>query len=190
MTTQQDFIMSKFNEQAEIILSAEEAALFLEDYDKYKAELIRQRLKIEITIEEITTIICQYFNSSLAEVRGKCRKREFVIVRHWIHYYAKRMTKLTLQQIADYTYKNHATVLNSIVKINGYLETDKQAVKVYNELETLLSDFKKSKPILIPIVKRECAVPKIPRNPELVNRSMYIAPKFQCDSHFAKHAVL
>lgn len=95
-------------------------------------------MKVQMFISKV----CEYFNIApefLFE-NNKCRKPEFVAIRHFVFLFLKQYTKLSLANIGSVFEKDHATVLNSIKKINGYIETEAYTKLQYDELNQIAKE--------------------------------------------------
>ncbi len=79
----------------------------------------------EINIENIQSIISEFFDIPVESITGKSRKRNIVIARQLGIYFSKKMTDLSLKEIGrKFGNRDHATVLHSIKTVNNLLDTD------------------------------------------------------------------
>jgi chromosomal replication initiation ATPase DnaA len=98
-------------------------------------------------MEEIIKIVSTYTGIPLESLKGKSRQAEIIKAR-MICYKLMRGEKnykkygsinhgyrISLASIGMYFNKDHATVLNGIVKLNNYLETEPETKKMYNNIE-------------------------------------------------------
>ena len=82
--------------------------------------------------KQIVDIILSITNMEHDIMIAKNRKKEIVFVRQLIHYFLKKETKLSLNQIGLLTGdQDHATTLHSVKKIKGYLEINDADIKYY-----------------------------------------------------------
>jgi chromosomal replication initiator protein len=96
--------------------------------------------KREVTIDEIITCTCEYFNVREEDIFGKSRKANIVTVRQMSMYLAHKHTKLTASRIGIYVgNRDHATVLHGIKTIDGRLKVDKELRRHFEELEEKLT---------------------------------------------------
>lgn len=110
---------------------------------KITPALAREILKVyvqftqrEITVEQIRTIVCQWFNIDPESFDSKKRTREIAQARQVAMYLAKKYTKSPLTAIgAAIGGKNHATVLHAVKTIANLIETDKDFRRQMEELE-------------------------------------------------------
>lgn len=94
--------------------------------------------KVNINIESITKVICDYFKIDENKIRDKTRKKEIVMARQVAMYLSKEMTKSSLKTIGlHFGGRDHATVIHSCSTI----ENLKQSDTYYKDLiETLRSN--------------------------------------------------
>lgn len=77
-----------------------------------------------ITIEKITEIVAKTSNTSIEQIIGKSRKREFVQPRFVAMKLAKEYTKDSLVDIGQYLGgRDHSSVIHAIQTINDYIST-------------------------------------------------------------------
>lgn len=67
------------------------------------------------------TQFCKLTGTSPADILGRSRKREIVDARH-LYWLLLRNSGLTYQAIARMSGKHHATVINGVRRMNGYIE--------------------------------------------------------------------
>ncbi len=96
----------------------------------------------EIKLQEITQIICDYFNVTKEDLMTNSRKNEHVIPRSFIFrimrdMYGKNISLKTLGAVFN---RDHATVLNAIRKNEELLETNTKYRLKYAEFMTILSE--------------------------------------------------
>lgn len=76
-----------------------------------------------LTFEEISKAVCGALNISFTRITRKCRKRELVIARHLIFYYARQYTKLPHREIAEKLgYNDHTSGVNAVRKVRGFIK--------------------------------------------------------------------
>jgi Bacterial dnaA protein helix-turn-helix len=96
----------------------------------------------EIKLQEITQIICDYFNVTKEDLMTNSRKNEHVIPRSFIFrimrdVYGKNISLKTLGAVFN---RDHATVLNSIQKNEELLETNTKYRLKYAEFISIQSE--------------------------------------------------
>lgn len=84
--------------------------------------------KIIADRDEIFHTVCAVFAQQPAAVleSGKCRKRDYVIVKQVTMTLFRLKTNLSLSAIGNYFQKDHATALHSLKTVRNLRETDKE----------------------------------------------------------------
>ena len=116
------------------------SVVYSKDVDlSFAQRILAGRVKVEkkaITIDQIITCTCEFFNVREEELFGKSRKANIVIVRQMSMYLAHKHTKLTTGKIGAYVgNRDHATVLHGIKTIDGRLKVDKELRQQLSEIE-------------------------------------------------------
>lgn len=97
-------------------------------------DLIRET-RINLTIEEIQRITCQYFSISEDLVRAKTRKREVVQARQVAMYFSKQLTQHSLKTIGlHFGGRDHSTVIHSCQSVENQIETDPKFREMLDEI--------------------------------------------------------
>ncbi len=99
-----------------------------------------------LSIEDIHDVVCSYFKVYKRFPFVDSRKRKYLYVRQVFHYVSSKNTNkrlVTLEDIGDYSKKinvsyNHATVLNSCKKIEGYLTYDKDVIRDIENIQMII----------------------------------------------------
>lgn len=95
------------------------------DLAKKTVKEIATDRKVNITIESITKIICDYFKIDENKIRDKTRKKEIVLARQVAMYLSKELTKSSLKTIGlHFGGRDHATVIHSCTTIETLKQTD------------------------------------------------------------------
>lgn len=93
----------------------------------------------DISINHITSTVCQYFDIDEAAFNSTKRTREVAQARQIAMYLAKYHTKLPLASIgAAIGGRNHATVLHSCKAVSNMMDTDKMFRGQIEELEKII----------------------------------------------------
>lgn len=92
-----------------------------------------------VELEVIKLVVSDYFNRDYKDLNIKSRKRHIVEPRQIYHYFAKKLTKNTLTAIGYPL--DHATVLNSIIKVQNKIDTEKDFKSNIDEIQILLNDY-------------------------------------------------
>jgi len=87
--------------------------------------------------ELIKKIIEEYFSLQLIR---KTRKREYVEARAFYYKFCRLFCKSSLTTIGDNLERNHATVLNALNRLDGWLTYDKRLMSYYNELDRIIRE--------------------------------------------------
>lgn len=75
-----------------------------------------------VTLGNILTVCCRFFNCSIRNAKSKCRKPNYVSARQHYFFYAVKLTRKSLGEIGAEVNRDHATVLHGVRKINGIIE--------------------------------------------------------------------
>ena len=93
------------------------------------------KLRLDISLESLLHECCSKARISVADIKGRSRKREIVTVRHVFCYLATEQTEKTLEAIGNTINRNHATVVHSRLKAEEFIETkDKQFMDLLNKI--------------------------------------------------------
>ncbi len=92
--------------------------------------------QVNLTIEEIQRIVCEYMNIDGDRVRGKTRKREVVRARQIAMYFSKKFTQNSLKTIGlHFGGRDHSTVIHANNTVEDQMETDEQFHNTVEEIE-------------------------------------------------------
>lgn len=81
--------------------------------------------QINISIDEIQRIVCEYFHIPQDLVKAKTRKREVVQARQLSMYFAKQFTKHSLKTIGlHFGGRDHSTVIHANQTVENQIDTD------------------------------------------------------------------
>lgn len=101
-------------------------------------EVLRDLIKdvrINLNIEEIQRIVCDYFGISEDLVRAKTRKREVVQARQVAMYFCKQLTQHSLKTIGlHFGGRDHSTVIHANQSVENQLETDAKFKETLDEI--------------------------------------------------------
>ncbi len=91
--------------------------------------------QVNVTIESITKIVCDYYKIDENKIRDKTRKKEVVIARQIAMYLSKELTRSSLKTIGlHFGGRDHSTVIHACAAIETGKEKDLQ---LKDTLETL-----------------------------------------------------
>jgi chromosomal replication initiator protein len=81
--------------------------------------------KVNVTVENITKIVCSYMNIAENKIRDKTRKKEIVLARQLAMYFSKELTKSSLKSIGlQFGGRDHSTVIHACNSIEDSLFSD------------------------------------------------------------------
>jgi len=81
--------------------------------------------KVNVTIENITKIVCAYLNVDENKLRDKTRKKEIVLARQLAMYLSKELTKSSLKTIGlHFGGRDHSTVIHACSSIENDILKD------------------------------------------------------------------
>ncbi|MDO5036531.1 MAG: chromosomal replication initiator protein DnaA [Porphyromonas sp.] len=104
--------------------------------------VLSQTIGIEerkVSVPEILSTVCQYYNLDEEDVRGRRRKREIVQARQMVMYLAKKYTDVSLAAIgAEVGGRDHSTVIYSVSSLSDLIETDAKIAAEVAEIIELL----------------------------------------------------
>jgi len=90
---------------------------------------------MEEEVNRIINVVCNYFGMLPGQVFVKSNKREKVRARHFIRYFLRKKTDLSLSKIGIYTnHSDHSTNIKSIRLITDLIEFDKEYQKYHSDL--------------------------------------------------------
>lgn len=85
--------------------------------------------KKAVPFEMVFNVICEVTKMPVGDVTMRCRKREYVIARQLICFYARHYSLMHFQPIADRLgYSDHTTAINGVNVIKSLLETNDEYV--------------------------------------------------------------
>ncbi|QHT65853.1 chromosomal replication initiator protein DnaA [Rhodocytophaga rosea] len=97
------------------------------DLARQTLQNIVQHVDKEVSIEIIQKKVVEHFGLTLEELRGKSRRKEYVIPRQIAIYLAKEHTEHSLKSIGyHFGGRDHSTVIHAIQSVNDMLKTDQE----------------------------------------------------------------
>lgn len=94
--------------------------------------------KLEIIISTVNDYFIE--NNLFKGPINKSRRRDLVVLRQIIYYFAKEHTTLSLKEIGKTTFnQDHSTVIHGVRMINDLISVDKEYAKIVNELQYQLN---------------------------------------------------
>jgi len=92
------------------------------------------------TLDKIKAVVAHCFGVTVSEIESDRRAREIAIPRFAYCHIAKHLTRHSLPKIASAIHRDHTTIMHSIRRVNGLLQTDELFKEKYNQCLTQLSD--------------------------------------------------
>ena len=93
--------------------------------------------KVNITIENITKIVCSYLNITEDKLRDKSRKKEIVFARQIAMYLSKELTKSSLKSIGlQFGGRDHSTVIHAHNSIDDAMSKDPSVLSLVKTIRT------------------------------------------------------
>lgn len=86
---------------------------------------IIKEIQSDVSVDFIQKTVAEYFKVELDSIKGKIKKREFVIPRQVAMYFCKRYTQLTLALIGEnFGGRDHSTVIHALESVEDMMKTD------------------------------------------------------------------
>ena len=105
------------------------------DLTKNIVKEIATDIKVNITIEDITKCVCDYFKIDENKIRDKTRRKEVVTARQIAMYLSKELTRSSLKTIGlHFGGRDHSTVIHAYNSIESSIQTDLQLKDTLNSL--------------------------------------------------------
>ena len=101
------------------------AALLLEIDNNKPEELL--------TMDEVINFTCDFFDVELSDLLGNNRTKEVVLYRSFFVKFVYDELKVTYKKIGTFLNKNHATLINNVLKLNEVLELHPEINKQYEQ---------------------------------------------------------
>lgn len=93
--------------------------------------------KINVTVENITKIVCSYLNVAENKIRDKTRKKEIVLARQLAMYLSKELTKSSLKSIGlQFGGRDHSTVIHACNAVEESIAKDSNMRDIVKSIKT------------------------------------------------------
>ncbi len=93
--------------------------------------------KVNVTVENITKIVCNYLNVAENKIRDKTRKKEIVLARQLAMYLSKELTKSSLKSIGlQFGGRDHSTVIHACNAVEESLNKDPNMKDIVKAIKT------------------------------------------------------
>lgn len=98
--------------------------------------------RISATPDQIKSIVARFYGETIEIYKDKRRIRDVIKVKHMAMYIIKkRFQRLSDKAIAEmFGLISHCTVISLKNKIEGYLETDKNVARQYEEIQRTINE--------------------------------------------------
>lgn len=87
-------------------------------------DVLEEEQKTEITLETIQRAVAEHYDIRLADMTSKRRPRSIAVPRQVAMFLCRRMTTLSLPDIANGFGKTHATVMHACTSVNSRMDVD------------------------------------------------------------------
>jgi chromosomal replication initiator protein len=103
---------------------------------------VKEKVVKNININEILKAVCLYYSVKSQDVKGKRRKKEYVIPRQVAMYLMKEITDMPYMSIGDFLGgRDHTTVMHGVEKIQGEIaETGKMTQDIINVKQIIFNN--------------------------------------------------
>lgn len=96
---------------------------------------IIKEIQSDVSVDFIQKTVAEYFKVDPDVLKGKVKKREFVIPRQVAMYFCKRYTQLTLALIGEnFGGRDHSTVIHALESVEDMMKTDANFKSTVEEL--------------------------------------------------------
>ncbi|MCQ2241745.1 chromosomal replication initiator protein DnaA [Treponema sp.] len=118
--------------------------LTMEIAKKQLSDSIKTGTDESVTIDTIIKVVCNYYNITIADIKGTARNPKFAMPRHIAVYLARKMTDRTFTEIAgELGGRDHTTIMNSNKKIESLLQTDESMNDTLEIIKNKIMEYKK-----------------------------------------------
>ncbi len=91
--------------------------------------------KVNIGIDVITKVVCEYLRIDEKKIRDKTRKKEIAEARQIAMYLSKMMTNSTLKMIGlHFGGRDHSTVIHAVTEIENMVNTNSRSKEIVDEI--------------------------------------------------------
>lgn len=118
--------------------------LTIELTKKLLSDSITSNTDESVTIDTILKVVCNYYNITLADIKGTARNPKFANPRHIAVYLARQMADRTFTEIGgELGGRDHTTIMNSNRKIETLIKTDESMNETLEILKKKIREYKK-----------------------------------------------
>ncbi len=91
--------------------------------------------KVNIGIDAITKVVCEYLKVDEKKIRDKTRKKEIAEARQIAMYLSKMMTNSTLKMIGlHFGGRDHSTVIHAVTEVENMVNTNSRSKEMVDEI--------------------------------------------------------
>ena len=94
-------------------------------------------------ISSIVNSVVNVTGIEFIKIQSVTRKREILYARHLFCYFARKRTKLSLQEIGNILNRDHATVLHSVKTVKDLLTYDREFIEIVPEIENKIKQYER-----------------------------------------------
>jgi chromosomal replication initiator protein len=94
-------------------------------------------------ISSIVNSVVNVTGIEFIKIQSVTRKREILYARHLFCYFARKRTKLSLQEIGNILNRDHATVLHSVRTVKDLLTYDREFIEIVPEIENKIKQYER-----------------------------------------------
>ena len=106
---------------------------------EYFIEETLEGIPLPITKERILNTVCLHFQVSEEAIKGKNRRKNTVLARHFYMFFLKdKGVFKTLRETGEATNRDHATALYAIDKISYWIDNYQDIKEIYNNINQKL----------------------------------------------------
>jgi len=100
--------------------------------------------QVDVTIDKVQKVVCDYFNITRDALLSKTRKRQIVQARQIAMYMSRNLINCSLSTIGtEIGGKDHATVLHACTTVNDLMTTDRTFRQYVSDIEKMLVPVKR-----------------------------------------------
>ena len=111
----------------------------IERSSEWLKDVLRMDVKAPVTVEDIQSVVAEYFSMSPEELTSSKRTAELAMARQIAMFLCCEMTETSLLRIAHaFRKKDHTTVIHARKKISELVKTDQEVCRAVNNLKNRL----------------------------------------------------
>lgn len=98
-----------------------------------------ENIPAPVTKERILNAVCSHFQVSEEAIKGKNRRKNTVLARHFYMFFLKEKKIFkTLRETGEQTNRDHTTALHAINKLNHWIENYQDIKEIHNKINAKL----------------------------------------------------